>query len=127
MSSLNEILENELENAFEVKDKKSLHRYVSFLSDSFVRKEDHSEQYNGLRSDIKVIVESIKEGFRRMDERFAAVDRRFESADQRFEESQKSIDKRFEDMQKHFDKRFNMMFTFMMICFSVIAIMINFR
>ena len=96
MSSLNEILENELENAFEVKDKKSLHRYVSFLSDSFVRKEDYTDQYNGLRSDIKVIAESIKEGFKRMDERFAAV-----------------------------DKRFNMMFTFMLICFSIVAILVK--
>lgn len=120
MSEVIELLEAELEAAFEVKDKKSLHRYVVMMVDHFAMKEREEERhretlqaFDGLRSemkeefaqvhgDVRLIADRMEQGFRRMDERFEAVDKRFEAQDKRFE----SIDKRFEELTARFDARF---------------------
>ena len=61
---------------------------------------------NELKSDIRILAETMREGFARVDKRFEAVDQRFEimqkSIDQRFD----AVDKRFEAMQHYMDKRF---------------------
>ena len=116
MTSLAELLEDELEEAVEVKNRKSLHRLVALLLGTVVDRSELANATESLKSDIRVIAETVKEGFRRMDERFAAVDRRFAAADRRFEDMQTlmnarfdATDRRFEDMNKRFetvDKRF---------------------
>ena len=100
MEAIVEILEQELEEAVEVKNKKSLHRYIVLLTENIVRRESYEKEQNEIRSDIKTLVEIIKQGFERVDKRF------------------EGIDKRFEDM----DKRFSMMFKFISLGFTVLAI-----
>lgn len=118
MNSMAEILERELENAFEVKNKESLHRYVVFLAENIVRKSTYDQNITEFRSDIKVLAETMKLGFEAIEKRFQAVDKRFESVDKRFEDMYRYMDKRFEDM----NKRFTMMFTFMNVGFSILII-----
>ncbi len=105
MEAIGEILEQELEEAFEVKNKKSLHRYIVLLTENIVRKTGYEKERHEIKSDIKTLAEIVKQGFERVDNRF--------------EDMQKYTDKRFEDM----DKRFSMMFKFISLGFTVLAIM----
>ncbi len=114
MEAIAEILEQELEDAFEVKDKKSLHRYVILLTENLVKKETFEKEQNSIRSEIKELTQVVKLGFERMDERFEHVDKRFEQVDKRFEQ----VDKRFEDMHK----KFTMMFTFMNLGMGIVIL-----
>ena len=100
MEAIAEVLEHELEEAFEVKNKKSLHRYVLLLTDNIVKKESYEKQQLEIRSDIKILAEIVKQGFERMDKRFEAVDKRFEAVDKRFEQ----VDKRFEQVDTRFEQ-----------------------
>jgi len=108
------VLEQELEGAFEVKDRKSLHRYVLLLTENVVKKENYERQQLEMRSDIRNLAELTRQGFARMDERFETVDRRFEAVqkqlDERFEAVQKQMDERFKAVDRHFeavDRRFD--------------------
>jgi len=105
MNNLAEILEQELEEAVEVKSKKSLHRYVVLLTDNIIQKSTYQQNTHELKSDIKILAETMREGFKAMDKRF--------------EDMHKYMDKRFEDM----NKRFNMMFAFMNIGFGIIILL----
>jgi chromosome segregation ATPase len=139
MASLAKLLEEKFEEAVEVKSKRSLHRWVELLMASIVERNEYMNETGSLRSDIRTIAETMKEGFRRMDERFAAVDKRFEAVDKRFEDMQASmnarfeaVDKRFEDMQtsmnarfEDVNRRFTMMFSFMTVGFTVMAILMS--
>jgi len=119
MNELAEILERELEDAFEVKNRQSLHRYIVLLAENVVRKKEYEKYVLENKSEIRLLAETMKEGFKAVDKRFEAVDKRFEDLyhymDKRFE----AVDKRFEDM----NKRFNMMFTFMNIGFGIIILL----
>ncbi len=109
MEAMMEVLEQELEGAFEVKDKKSLHRYVLLLTENIVKKENYEKQQLELRNDIQTLAENQKQGFEIMNQRFEAIDKRFEAIDKRFETVDKrfeTVDKRFEDMFHYMDKRF---------------------
>ncbi|NIA30048.1 MAG: hypothetical protein GWP06_09080 [Actinobacteria bacterium] len=133
MANLAEMLEQDLEEAFEVKDKKSLHRFVASLTENIVQKSAFDQHITELKSDVKILAETMKKGFEAIDKRFEAVDKRFEDLyrymDKRFE----SVDKRFEDMNSRFEdmnkrfedmgKRFNMMFTFMNLGFGIIILL----
>ena len=129
MNQLAEMLEEELEGAFELKDKKSLHRYVVLLANNLVQKDAYDHNITELRSDIKVLAETMKQGFESIDKRFEDM---YKYMDKRFEDMYKYMDKRFGDMNKRFEdmnkrfedmnKRFNMMFTFMNIGFGIIIL-----
>ena len=112
MDAIAAVLEHELEEAFEVKNKKSLHRYVMLLADNIVKKENYEKDQSDVRSDIAILAENMKLGFERTDHRFEAMqiqmDRRFDA-----------VDKRFDAV----DKRFSMMFVFMNIGMSLIIVM----
>jgi len=118
MSNLAEILEQELEEAVEVKDKKSLHRYVVLLAENIVPKSIFEQSTLEIRNDIKILAETMKQGFERSDRRFEAVDKRFEDMYKYMDKRFDAVDKRFEDMSK----RFSMMFTFMNIGFGIIIL-----
>lgn len=105
MNNLAEILEHELEQAVEVKNRQSLHRYVVLLAENIVRKSDYEKSVIENRSEIRLLAETMKEGFK--------------AVDKRFEDMYKYMDKRFEDM----NKRFNMMFTFMNVGFGIIILL----
>jgi len=131
MESLGDLLEQELEEAVEVKNKKSLHRYITLLTEGLTLRERNEREHSEFREAVIRIDTRIEEGFKRMDERFETVNKRFESVDKRFE----SIDKRFDDVNKRFDdvnkrfddinQRFSMMFRFITIGFVVLATMMS--
>ncbi len=110
MQPIIEVLEQELEEAFEVKNKKSLHRYIVLLTENIVKKESYEKEQLEIRHDIKTLAELMKQGFESMDRRFEALqqqmDKRFEAVDKRFEILQHGMDKRFEALQHQMDKRF---------------------
>ena len=98
MEALADILEHELEDAFTVKNKESLHRYISLLTQNYLKKETFQESleknhkgHQELRSDVQLIAARMEEGFKRMDVRFEAMEKqmnqRFEAADKRFNRS----------------------------------------
>ncbi|RKX81775.1 MAG: hypothetical protein DRP57_11335 [Spirochaetes bacterium] len=109
MTNIAQILEEELSEAFEVRNEKALKRYVSLLLESLMEKEKAENEFHELKSDLKIIAETMKEGFRLMEKRFEQIDRRFEQVDKRFEDMYHYMDKRFEQVDKRFeqvDKRF---------------------
>jgi flagellar capping protein FliD len=146
MTNLAEILEQELEEAVEVKNRKSLHRYAVILAENIVQRSVYEQSILEIKNDIKILTETMKQGFESIDKRFELIDKRFESIDKRFESIDKrfeSIDKRFESIDKRFEdmynymnkrfedvnnrfedmnKRFSMMFTFMNIGFGIIIL-----
>ena len=77
MESLAELLEAELEDAVQIKSKKSLHRYVLLLAENLVNRADFMSENGSIKSDIRVLAETMQEGFRRMDQRFEDVNHRF--------------------------------------------------
>jgi exonuclease VII large subunit len=103
MKELAEILEDELAEAVEVKNRKSLHRYVMLLTGQHVDQESYDQAIGGLRSSIDKTVEAMTEGFKRMDERFTQMQKQM---DERFTQMQKQMDERFTQMQKQMDERF---------------------
>ena len=126
MTNISQILEEELAEAFEVKNDKALKRYVGLLLESLMERDRAEKQFIELRSDIKVIAETMQEGFRQIDKRFEQIDKRFEQVDKRFEQVEKrfeqvdkrfeQVDKRFEQVEKRFeqvDKRFEDMYHYM--------------
>ncbi len=102
MDNLADMLEHELEDAFEVKNRGSLHRYITLLTQNMILKDQNNSEHAAFRETIIRIDSRIEEGFKRMDDRFEQVERRFEQVDKRFEQ----VDKRFEAMQQAMDKRF---------------------
>ena len=84
------------------------------MAENFVQKDEHVTEIGSTRSDIQILVESMKQGFERMDRRFEAVDKRFEDV-------QKQMDMRFEAV----DKRFTMMFSFVTIGFVVLSTLVT--
>ncbi len=96
-----------------------------------------------VEEELKNQRELMKEQFRLSDKRFEEMlvnmNIRFEQVDKRFEEMQASMDKRFEEMQtnmnirfeqvdKRFEDintRFKMMFSFMTLGFTILAVMMT--
>ncbi len=78
MESLADILEQELEEAVEVKNKRSLHRYITILTENLARQDRNEKEHSEFREAILCIDTRMEEGFKRMDERFASVDKRFD-------------------------------------------------
>jgi hypothetical protein len=132
MADLAQILEEELGEAVEVKNRKSLHRYITLLTDNLVKREDNKMEHSEFQQElIKIdgrfnqMITEVREGFKRMDQRFEAVEQRFEAVDKKFESVQQQMDRRFVSMERHFDKRFYMMFSFITIGFVVMATMMS--
>jgi len=106
MESLAELLEQDLEEAFEVKNKKSLHRYITLLTENLVRKDKNESEHSEFREAFIRIDTRIEEGFKRMDERFEAVDKRFEAIQLQLDRRFEAVNKRFETIQLQLDRRF---------------------
>ena len=60
MESLTQILEEELENSFEVKDRKALHRSVILLVENLVGRERHQTEFHTLQKDIGQAKDELK-------------------------------------------------------------------
>ena len=135
MESLADMLEQELEEAVEVKNKQSLHRYITLLAENLVMRDRSEREHSEFREAFIRIDTRIEEGFRRMDQRFEhekeqfkQVDKRFEQVEKRFEQVDKrfeQMDVRFESIQHSMDRRFDMMFRFMSLGFIIIATLMS--
>ncbi len=105
-----EVLEEELLEVVEKKDKDSARHFVALLLQQVEMKEEARQKENrvvielqALRNDLKTVVEV-------MNSRFEAIDKRFED-----------MNRRFEDM----NKRFTMLMWFMGILISVATAIIK--
>ena len=132
MTSIAQLLEEELEEAVEVKDKRSLHRYVMLLVEQLVHRSEYMTESNSIHTEIRALTETMREGFQRMDLRFEASDKRFEDLQNQTNARFKASDKRFEDLQVHMNarfedvnRRFTMMFTFMSVGFTGLAVLMS--
>ncbi|MGC8764808.1 MAG: hypothetical protein ACP5QT_02870 [Brevinematia bacterium] len=99
---LEDVLEKEMEEALEIKNREALHRYVKHLVSSFSSRNDILD----IRSDVKVIAETMKKGFEFVEKRFEDINKRFEDVNKRFDDVNRRFDdmnKRFDDMNKRFD------------------------
>ena len=105
MADLATQLEQELEDAFEVKDRKSLHRYVLLLTDNLVKSDTYHEDIVELKSDVRIVAETMKQGFAQTDRRFEDMNNRFEDMNKRFED----MNKRFEDSGRNIERHFVLM------------------
>ena len=125
MASFAEILEGELKSAFDVKNEQSLHNYVILMVDRMIEREEYMEDRGSMKGDIRSIVESMRDGFMRMDVRFESVDKRFEDLISQMNTRFESVDKRFEDLISHMNSRFNMMFFFMSAGFTILTVLLT--
>ena len=105
MDALSNILESELNEAVQVKNPESLHRYVSLLTHSFLLKENNDREHSEFREAMARGDARWKELINHMNFKFDAVDKRFEAVDKRFE----AVDKRFEAVDKRFDETIRVM------------------
>ena len=78
MENFAEILEAELEQAFEVKNKASLHNYINLLVNNIVPKTELSSQLYEIKSDVRIIAETMKIGFEHVNKRFEDMNKRFD-------------------------------------------------
>jgi len=136
MPDLAEILEEELEEAVGVKDKKALKRYIALLLANTADKPALSSLDNKLeelKSDVKVLAEVMREGFRQIDKRFEELthqmDKRFEAVDKRFEDLIHYMDKRFEMVDKRFEdmnKRIGFISWFVPTIITLVVVVLKF-
>jgi len=69
MEQLAEILESQLEDAFELKSKKSLHNYISILVNNILERDEINKRFLQLENDIKLLSETVKLGFENVNKR----------------------------------------------------------
>lgn len=128
MDFLIESLEHELSDAFEVKNRESLHRCVLLLAGNMVTKAEYTQESGRMHADIRALLTEMHARFDAVDKRFDAVNQRFEEQNQRFEALQTQMDRRFEDQNKRFDDmntRFTQMFRFVSIGFTLLALLMT--
>ncbi|MFP4178463.1 MAG: hypothetical protein ACLFSA_00280, partial [Spirochaetaceae bacterium] len=104
----------ELAQAVEVKDRKSLHRYVLLVTRQHVDQRSCDTQMAQLGGSIEKAIQSMHEGFERMDERFTQMQKQM---DERFA----AQDRRFDDMSD----RFNSIHKLIVIGFAAIGLIIT--
>jgi len=101
---------------------------ITFRGDHEEQLRDHDRRLDQQHNDIVSAIQSMHDGFARMDKRFeemndkfekrfAAVDKRFENIDKRFEQ----VDKRFEQVDIRLENLSRRMFQFMIWTFGFIA------
>jgi len=121
---LEDILEEELSRAFEVKDREALKRYVRVVVESFSEKSDVkelgyetkegfkliskdlliiSDRLMELKKDISEVREETKKEISEIREDIRLL---IEMMNKRFEEQREYTDKRFEELLHYSDKRF---------------------
>ena len=83
MKHLAELLESELESAFEVKDKKSLHNYVTILVNSILEREEINKRFLEISNEIKLLSETVKMGFEHTNKRFEDMNKRFDDTNKK--------------------------------------------
>ena len=95
MEALAELINSELKTAIFNTDEEAIKRFSLLISEKINKIEELESEQETAKSDIRLLIETVRQGF-------------------------EQVDKRFEDM----NKRFDMMFKFMSLGFSTIAILI---
>ena len=83
---------------------------------------ENKQMIESQHRDIVYAINTMKDGFERMDKRFEQVDKRFEQVDKRFEQ----VDKRFEQVDKRFEQveaRFNRITAVITAGFAMITVL----
>ena len=97
MANLALQIEQELQQAFSVKDEGALKRAAALISEHTVDRAGYAHDRSEIRGDIRVLAETMKLGFEQMDKRLEQVDKRFEMLiDQ--------MNRRFDDVQRNFER-----------------------
>ena len=104
MANLALQIEHELQQAFSVKDEGALKRAAALISEHTVDRATYAHDRSEIRSDIRVLAETMKLGFEQMDKRLDQVDKRFEQGDKRFEMLIDQMNRRFDDVQRNFER-----------------------
>lgn len=86
MSDFARRIEDDLKEAFAVKDERALHRATLMLSEHIVDRPTCARDIADLHSDVRVIAETMKQGFEMMERRFESI--------------QHNVDKRFSSLQR---------------------------
>ncbi len=91
MENLAEILESQLEDAVEVRSKKSLHNYIMILVNNIFERDEVNRRFLQLENEIRLLSETVKIGFENVNKRFEDMNKRFEDRNKRFEDTNKKI------------------------------------
>ena len=94
-----ELIQRDLKAAVFNSDEEAIERFSLLISDKINKIEEVEKEQETTKSDIRLLIETVKQGF-------------------------EEVNKRFETMQHNMDKRFEMMFKFMSLGFTVIALLI---
>lgn len=103
MSDFMSQIEHEFQQAFQVRDRRALHRAAALISERVVDRPTYTREVGELRSDIHTLNDTTRLGFEQMERRFEQVDRRFEQVDKRFEDLMAQTNTRFEQVDKRFE------------------------
>ena len=147
MESLCQILEEELSDAVEVKNPKSLHRYIMILTENMMERKEYQAEKSAIKDRLAESNNFMRERFTAIDRKFEQIqvqmnqrfeslrqlmDIRFAATDEKFMTMQKQMDQRFQGLQEQMDirftavdRKFNMMFTFLTIGFTALAILLT--
>ena len=97
MSDFAAHIEDEWEQAFQVRDERALKRAGSLICERFVDRATYTHDVSEIRGDIRVLVDKRLE---QVDRRIDQVDRRIDQIDRRFEVLIDQMDRRFADVQR---------------------------
>ena len=100
MSDFAAHIEDEWEQAFQVRDERALKRAGSLICERFVDRATYTHDVSEFRGDIRVLAEMMKLGFEQIDKRIDQMDRRIDQIDRRFEVLIDQMDRRFADVQR---------------------------
>jgi hypothetical protein len=100
VETLTELFEEELTQAVEVKDPKSLHRYVSLLADRLVQRQDQEPFNRAAESRFDKTLAEIQAMRAEFEKDFAVMNVRFEASDKRWDDMMGTNNQRFEDLNK---------------------------
>jgi wyosine [tRNA(Phe)-imidazoG37] synthetase (radical SAM superfamily) len=106
MTTFAEVIESELNDALENKNKEAVRRLSFMISEKLNRIEEVEKRQLQNKSDIQILAETMKRGFDQVDQRIEALqkemDKRFEAMQGQMDKRFEQVDKRFEDMNKRF-------------------------
>ena len=109
MSDFATHIEDEWEQAFQVRDERALKRAGSLICERFVDRATYTHDVSEIRGDIRVLAEMMKLGFDQIDKRIDQIDKRIEQVDKRIDQVDRridQIDRRFEVLIDQMDRRF---------------------
>ena len=111
MSDFASNIEHEFSQAFQVKDKHALKRAALLLSDRFVDRAKYTYDVNEIKSEVRVLTETMRV--------------EFEHVDKRFETLIGQTDRRFDDVQRTLGRQTTAMFWGGSILFTLLTVLMS--